>query len=328
MRGKKLMAAGTLVLAAAAAGALFSLRRSAVPAASPKPAAPPRQLAGDLILPARIRARNVTSVPVPVQGTMESLAVDAGQQVYEGQLLGRIGNASLDAEQQSATAALERAQARLGDLEAKLIVSRAEASRARSDATRLQAEFDRAERARARQQMLVKEGATPRLVYEKSVKEYDAAKLERDTAADLARGAEDRLSVLVKTTDAARQSVDAGTEALDRAKAASAAAEIRSPVTGLVVARTKQAGEEVTPDVQDLFQIASDLSALEAVIEPQGADLARIRPGQEVLITLADAPDAIASQVAAINGSEVVVRFTSPNPAIRPGITAQVRIRM
>jgi HlyD family secretion protein len=328
MRGKQLVAAGALVLAAIAAGGLFSLRRSAPPPASPKRAEQPEQFAAYVILPAKIRALTVTAVAVPVQGTVESLLVDVGQQVYEGQLLGRIGNTSLDADQQSAAAELERAQARLSDLEGKLIVSRAEASRARSEAARVQAEFDRAERAYLRQQMLVKEGATPRLVYEKSAKEYAAARLERDTAADLARGAEDRLSTLVKNTDVARQSAEAGTQALDSAKQAAAAAEIHSPVTGVVVARTRQAGEEVTPDIQDLFQIASDLSALEAVVEPDAAALARIRPGQEALITIAGAPDAILGQVSDVKGSEVLIRFASPSPAIRPGLTAQVRIKV
>jgi multidrug resistance efflux pump len=176
--------------------------------------------------------------------------------------------------------------------------------------------------------MLVKEGATPRLAYEKSQRESEAAKAERDVAADLARGAEDRLSLLTKTADAARQSVEAGRQALDRAKETAAAAEIHSPVTGLVVGRTKQVGEEVTPDVQDLFQIATDLSALEAVVEPDRAALDRIRPGQDALITVADAPDAIAAHVTEIVGNEVIVRFASPSPAVRPGVTAQVRIKV
>ncbi|MGE5646541.1 MAG: HlyD family secretion protein [Acidobacteriota bacterium] len=328
MPAKTVVAAGVLALVAVAIGALYSLRRPAAPTPPAKPAAVPQPPAGDLVVPARIRARKVTAVAVPVEGTVESLLADVGDEVYEGQLLGRIGNASINSEQEAATARFERAGERLRDLEAKLIVARAEASRARSEAARAQADLDRADRARQRQQMLVREGATPRLVYERSVKEYEAARQERDIAAGLARGAEDRLDGIVKSVEAARQTAEAASDALDHAKATAAAAEIHSPVTGLVVARTRRAGDAVDPDVHDLFQIASDLSALEAVAEPAAADLARVRAGQEALVTLADAPDAIPAQVAAVNGNEVVIPFTSPNPAIRPGATAQVRIRM
>jgi multidrug resistance efflux pump len=327
MRAKPLVIAGVAVAAALGAAAIFTLRRAAHPPASA--AVPqPVPLPAEIVLPARIRAQHVVPVAVPVQGTIESLLVEAGEQVYEGQLLGRIRNTALEADQQSAASELERAQTRLNQLESQLIVTRADASSARSEAARSQADLERSQRAYQRQQLLYKEGATPRLVYEKSAAEYDAAKRASDTAADLARGAGERLDAATRNVDAARHQANEVTATLDRAHAAAAAAEIHSPVTGLVVGRTRQVGEEVTPDVQDLFQIASDLAALEAVLDPPTPALALIRTGQEAVLTVAVAPDAIVAQVSEVQGNQVLVRFTSPGPALRPGSTAQVRIKV
>jgi len=320
--------AGALIAAAIAGGALVALRQRAKPAAAAPTGARPGAQRPEIVLPAKIRAQSVVPVGVPVSGTVESLLVEVGQQVSEGQLLGRIKNTAVDSDQQSAAVDLERSEARAGALESQVIVARAEAARAQADTARAHAEFDRAERTYLRQQMLEKEGATPRLVYEKAAREYEAAKTERDRVDELARGAEDRLGLLVKNLDAARHSVEEASQTLDRARQAAAAAEIVSPATGMVTGRTRQVGDEVTPDVQDLFQIAVALSALEAVLDPDAAALARMRVGQEALIIVAGASDAIVARIAEIRGNEVILRFASPSPAVRPGATAQVRVKV
>jgi multidrug resistance efflux pump len=174
--------------------------------------------------------------------------------------------------------------------------------------------------------MLNKEDATPRLVYEKSAREYEAVRTTRDGVEELARGAEDRMATIARSVDAARRALAEKSAALDEASQHAAAAEIRSPVTGLVVGRSRQPGEEVTAEVHDLFEIATDTAALEAVIQADPATLARLRPGQEAFISLADAPEVIAAQVDQVRAGEAIIRFTSPNPAVRPGATAQVRI--
>lgn len=326
MRGKHILAAGVLALAAIAAAALLALRRGALSPSTPAAAvqAPP----AEIVVPARIRAQHIVAVPAPVEGVIDTLLVEVGEQVYEGQVLGRIRNTALESAQQAAAAELERAQTRLSELESQMIVLRADLARARSDASRAQADADRAERAYQRQQMLFKEGATPRLVYEKAGRDYEVAKGERDTSAQLARGAEDRLEVARSSADAERRTVEDGTAALDHARESAAAAEIHSPVTGVLVGRTRQAGEEVTPEVSDLFQIATDLAALEAVLEPPARELARIRAGQETVLVVADAPDAVAARVSEVRGNQVLIRFTSPGPAFRPGISAQARIKL
>ena len=328
MRGRWLPISGIAVLAAVAVGALLLLRRPAPASRAALAPAPATVVGPEVSLPGRIRAQSIVAVAVPVEGAIESLLVEAGQPVYEGQLLGRVRNTGLEGAQQEAVADAERAQERYSQLQNELIVARLEASRARADAARAQGEQDRAERAYQRQQMLHREGATPRLVFEKSAAEFQSAKTDRDTRAELARVADDRLSNLVKSLDAARKTLEEKNQTLDAAREDAAAAEIHSPVDGFLVAVTKQPGDEVTTEVRDLFQIAVNLSALEAVLEPAQSALARIRPGQEALIQIVELPDVIPGRVKQIQGAQVIVEFTSPNPAVRPGATAQVRIKL
>jgi HlyD family secretion protein len=270
----------------------------------------------------------MVTVGAPIEGTLEELLVQPGEPVYEGQLLGRIKNTGLDAAQRAAKEDRDRAQDRVSRLQTEMISLRLEASRAHSDALRASSEYDRAERAYLRQQMLYKEGATPRLVYEKSTAALEEAKRERDTQESLEKAAEERLAMLVRSLDAARKAFEDSDGALEEAQANAAAAELRSPVNGLLIARTRDAGAEVTPDVTDLFQIAIDLAALEAVVEPPPPELARIRPGQEAYVQIAEFPDAFPGRVKAVQGNQVVVEFISRNPALKPGVTAQVRIKL
>jgi multidrug resistance efflux pump len=323
---KRLWIGASAVLVICAGGVAFFLQRHQSPALQQQASSRPAPV--EVVLPATIRAQAVIPVGVPLEGTLESVEVDAGQQVYEGQLLARINNASLDEDQRTATADLASAQARLDDLESQIIRARATASQARAEEARSQAEAERAERNYLRQQMLHREGATPRLVYEKSQKVYEEAGKRRDSASALARSAEERLTTLAADIDVQKHAVDAKNQVLEQAKEAAAAAEIHSPVDGFVVGRNGQIGDAVTPSVQDLFRIAVNLSALEAVIRADQRSLKRLRVGQEAVVAPAGVPDAIVGHVTAVNSADAVVRFTSPTPAVRPGMTAQVRVKV
>src|SRR6516165_3143561 len=110
MRRKRLLFSGIVALAAAGAGALWLLRRPARVAVAP--IASSATLPMEVTLPGRIRAQQVVAVPSPADGTVEMMAVEAGQDVYEGQLLGRIRNTGLESAQQQALLELQRAAQR------------------------------------------------------------------------------------------------------------------------------------------------------------------------------------------------------------------------
>jgi multidrug resistance efflux pump len=332
MRGKWLLISGILILLAVAAGALSWLWRSRSSPAVVAPAPPPRPavfVGSEVSLLGKIRAQHIVPVAVPVEGTIEYVSVEVGQDVYEGEVLARIRNTGLETAHQVAAAEAERAQSRLNSLESTYIAARLEASRAHAEASRSQSDFARAEKAYLRQQMWYREGATPRLVFEKTQKEFEAAQTQYRTLEELARQTAEREESLHKEMDHARRVLEEKNQQLEEAKSNLAGVEIRSPADGILVGRTKQPGEEVTPEVKDLFQIAVDLSALEAVLEPEPPALERIRIGQEAILQVAEIPgEGLPGKVKEIKGSDVTVEFVNPSPAIRPGLTAQVRIKL
>jgi len=331
MRGKWILAAGTVILLGVAAGALSLLRHAPSGKAGLKQTKTQADAssASEIVLSGKIQAQHVVPIAVQVSGTVESFLVDVGQEVYQGQLLAHIRNEGLESERETAAAEVDRIQSRITNLEGSIVAARLEASRARGDAARVKTDFDRAEKAYLRQQVLNREGATPRLAFEKSQKEYESAKADYDALEEVARNAEDRVAAMIKNLDAARKLLQDKNQDLEAAKADLAASEIHAPVDGIVVGRRGAEGDEVTPETKDLFEIAVDLSQLEAVVEPPPAILDRIRPELPALLQIAEVPgQGIEGKVREVRGREVVVEFLSPSPAIKPGLTAQVRIKL
>lgn len=329
MRGKWILFAGITILLAIAGGALSVYRRNVVRQPAPVPVqAPAPALSKDVSLQGIVQAQRVVSVPAPIEGTIEQFGAEIGDDVFEGQLLAHIQNTRSEAAVQGATEELERSQKRVNDLDAAMVAQRLEVSRARADASRAKTDFDRAEKAYQRQQMLYREGATPRLVFEKSESEYKAAKQDTETKDKLAQQSEERMDSMNRELDSARQTLAERTQALDEAKADVAAGDVRAPVDGIVLSRRGSPGEQVSPTMEDFFRIAVSLSALEVWLQPEPAAVARIQVGQPAEIHVAEVPQEIAGKVREIKDGRVIVDFTSPTPALKPGVTAQVRIKL
>lgn len=314
------------------AGALawFLLRRGPAPAASKAAAPAPETLPAEVLLGGTIRARHVVAVPAPVEGILERYMAEPGQEVFEGQLLARIHNEGLEAEQQAAKADLERAEGRVRALESALIAARLEASRARAEAERLRDEYEKVQRAFERQKFLFQEGAVAKLAFERTQKDFEAARRQFESTEDMARLAEDRVDSLTKELDATRKRLEEAREAFEAAQRKLEATEVYSPVDGFLLARNRQVGDPVGPHVPDLLQIAVDLSVLEVVLEPEPPVLERLIPALPVTVEVAEGPpEALAGRIIAVEkDGRVIVEFANPSPAIRPGMSAQVRIRL
>jgi multidrug efflux pump subunit AcrA (membrane-fusion protein) len=329
MRGKWLLLSGVAVFLAIAAGALSLLRQkstTAAPAAA-HTASPVGQ--GEITLSGTVQPQEVVSIAAPVDGTVEAYYVEEGQEVAEGQLLAQIRSTGLEAERDVAAVELERARGRVSSLESRLIAARLEASRARAEASRAREEFEKGEKAYLRQAMLYREGATPRLAYEGAQQAFDAAKSLHESRESVARAAEERVSLLVREEEAARQKLAEQSELMDEAGAKLAAGQVYSPVDGLLVGRRGQAGEVVTKDSPDLLEVAVHLERLEVALEPPPDVLSRLRPGLDALIQLAEVSgQGIPGKVVEVRDGTAFVEFLSPNPAVKPGLTAQVRVRL
>jgi multidrug resistance efflux pump len=328
MRGKWLALGVSVVLVAAAAGALSLLRKNG--AASKSGVASPAASVevAEITLQGKVQAREFTLVPVTIEGTIEEFTADVGDEVAEGQLLARIHNQSLASAEELARQEAERAQTRLNAMESAIIASRLEASRARADASRAKAEYDRLRKDYDREQMLRREGAIPRLKFEKTEKEFSSAQVEFNSLDELARQVEDRVAGLIKEQEKARAALEEKNNELEAVQTELQGTEVHAPASGVVVARRGQAGDNVTRSMQDLFQIASDLSKLEVALEPDRAALKQINQGQPASVHIAEIDQSLEGSVRAVEETRVLVEFNSPSPVIKPGFIAQVRIRI
>ncbi|MCC7233795.1 MAG: HlyD family efflux transporter periplasmic adaptor subunit [Bryobacterales bacterium] len=299
----------------------------------PKTAAPPPEPAlssgSDVNYTGLINARELLLVPAPVEGTMESVEVQPGQEVFEGQLLGRIRNEGLDGVMTVSREQLEAVQSRVTNLESTLLAARLEASRAGADASRAQGEYDRASKIAMRQQLLYREGATPRLTFEKAEKDSENARAEAEGLRELARRAEEKVKNLGADIEAARKSLEEREKALEAAQNDLSAAEIHSPVDGVVLAVRLKAGDPVDAGMEDLFQLSANPLRLKVVIEPEPPVLAKLHVPMPAAVMVAELPlTSVEGEVAEIKDGRVTVNFDAPDASVKAGLTATVRIKI
>jgi multidrug resistance efflux pump len=331
MRGKWMLFGGIAVFLTVGAGAINWWRgQQPVARSTQGPVQPsaPANGANEISMSGRIQAQEVIAVAAPVEGIIDELFVDTGGDVYEGQLLARIRSGKLDSALESATAEVEKLKARVTNLEGSIIAARLESSRASADAARVKTEYDRLDRNFQRQQMLIKEGATPRLVFEKAEKEFKQIKAENDSAVEVARAADDRVATLNRDLDAAKKLLDGKNEELENAQEEAGQGEVKSPVDGIVVSRKGAPGDPISPLMEGFFVLAGNLAALQAVVEPDPSILPRVHSGLVAGIRIAEATEEIPGIVREVKGTQVLVDFVSPGAGVRPGLTAQVRISL
>jgi len=330
MRGKWIPVLAGVVLFALAVGVVV-WRGRRHPVAPPKAAVTAAAIAAarnEVTLQGKIRPQHITGVGASVSGFIEAFLVEPGQDVYQGQVLARIGAQGLESAREVAQAALERAQEQVSQAEAVVTAARLELSRAEADAQRSRMAMERAERASTRQQTLFREGATPRLVYEKALQEYEAALKEYDLIDATMRTGREHIQSGMDQVAGAKKIVADKTQALEDAQDNLAAAEVHSPVDGYVVSRKGEVGGSAGIS-DELFQIATDLYALEVAVEPKAELLKRIVPGQEALVLVLDLQNtAMPGVVREIKDNQIIVEFNSTLPTIKPGMQADVRFKL
>ncbi|HSM51615.1 MAG TPA: efflux RND transporter periplasmic adaptor subunit [Thermoanaerobaculia bacterium] len=250
-----------------------------------------------------IVASRYADIGSSVMGRLVELAVTEGKAVARGQVLARIDPVQAASETDAMTALLRA-------LEADLAVARARETDARLAA----------ERARA----LVAQGI-------QSQAEVDAAVAAADAGA--------------AAVEAADRRVAQGRAQLARARDALAKTEITAPMDGVVTRLSVREGEMVVIGVQNqpgtILMTLSDLSALDAEVKVAEADVLRLALGQSAWVALEAVPGRectgrvvevgasalpLAGAAAAAREFRVVVRLDTPEEALRPGLTCDVRI--
>jgi multidrug resistance efflux pump len=330
MRGKWALLSAAAVLAGFAVGAL-SLRHR-----RPAPVPPVRAAGAAVLLPVNqvtlsgaIRPQHFVGVGAQVNGVIDAFLVDVGQDVYQGQVLARIGTQELDSAREAIANAVDHAQERVNRAETAVAGARLEQSRADAEAQRARFAMERAETVFSRQQLLFNQGATPRLVYDKARSEYDGARAEFAVMDRAARATADRVQSALEEVASAQKILAGENQRLQDSQAALEAADVHSPVDGLLVGRSGEIGKLAQEFGENLFQIATDTYALEVALEPEPPVLKRLRPGQPALVLVPDLQTpGITGEIKEIKGTQVIVEFNSTIPAIRPGMVADVRFKL
>src|ERR1035441_1211788 len=293
MRGKWIPVSVGLVLFGLAVGVVvWRGRRHPVAPPAATTAAAIAVARHEITLQGKIRPRHVTGVGASVPGFIEAFLAEPGQEVYRGQVLARIGAQGLESAREVAQAALDGAQEQASRAEAAGTDARLELSRAEADAERARLALERAERASARQQTLFREGATPRLVYQKALQEYEAALKDYQLIDATVRTGRERVQGGVDEVAGAKKIVAGKMQLLEEAQDNLSTAEVHSPVDGYVVSRKGEVGGSAGEPGDQLFQIATDLYAMEVALDPKPEMLKRIVPGQPALVLVLDLQNA------------------------------------
>jgi multidrug resistance efflux pump len=281
-----------------------------------------------ITLTGKIRAAHVTSVDTAALGTIDSFEASVGDEVYQGQVLARIGSQGLESARTEAADAVQKAQNRVEAAEKTVTAAQLEASRAHADAERSRAELDRVQKIFDRQKTLSAAGATPRLTYEKAERDYGRAREEWEAVSKADRLATEHVQDSLRALDGVRRVLLDKNKELEDAEADAASAVVEAPVDGLIVGRNGELGQRIEEVGKDLFQIATDLYDLEAVADAKPDLRKRIRSGEPVLVVIPDLQGTgYSGTVKAIQDEQVVASFQSPTPAIRPGMVAEIRLK-
>jgi multidrug resistance efflux pump len=324
MRGRWLLISLAALLAGAGAGAL-SLRwkgRAAAPVHNDGAALIPA--VSEVILPGQLRPQHI--VTVQAEGDIDAFLVDVGEDVFAGEVLARVGDSGFAERRDGAAAAVSVAEDVASKAESKVASARLEASRAEADRQRSRAAWDKARAVFERQEMLHQHGATPRLTWEKGQRDLESAQQEYDAMEKAARLSADQLQSALNDLSSAQKEVAERNQELAAARDSMESGEVHSPVDGTVVARNGEVGE---PAGADLFEIATDMFALEVAVEPEPQVLRRLRPGEPALVSISDLQNAgFTGEIREIKDTTAIVEFNCTLAGVRPGMPVQVRLKL
>jgi HlyD family secretion protein len=265
-------------------------------------------------------------VKAGADGDIDAFLVDVGEDVFEGEVLARIGASGLESQRNAAAATVTDAEGQVARAEQNVANARMESSRAGADQQRSHAAMEKMRAVYERQQTLDKAGATPKLTWEKAQRDYQNAQQEYDVMDKAARLSAGQVQVALNALSAAQKNVLDRNQELDAAQDNIQSAEVRSPVNGTVVARNGEVGQ---PAGADLFEIATDMFALEVAVEPEPQVLQRLRPGEPALVSIPDLQNAgFTGEVREIKDKAAIVEFNCTLAGIRPGMPVQVRLKL
>jgi len=224
---------------------------------------------GDLVLTGIVTTEDVIVSP-QVSGRIDTLAVDAGDSVVEGQLIAAIAPAELEADQAYYAHSAEALGAQVVASEADVAAAQAQVSEALASLAKTKQTFDRT------QAVASAGGLTPEAL--------DEARTAVEVAQARADAARKRVAAATSALAAARQHRDAAAAQSAKAGVRLGYTDVRAPVSGIVDVRAARPGEVVTTGQPIVTLVDPDNLWVRADVEESYID--RIRLGDTLTVRL------------------------------------------
>jgi multidrug resistance efflux pump len=317
---------------------------------------------GDLQLIGTVDANEVV-VSARIQGRIQSLTVDEGQDVKAGQLIAIIESEDLQAARKAAEATVSSQQSKLGEtvetqrqtqgeVSSATVNAEAQVRAARASLAQAQAQMEHQQADTSRTVALAQQGIMSSQAKDDATTALHAAEAAVQTARENVSAAEASLrqarahelqaTVAARTVDSTRQLV-ANAEALaDQASVQAGYAQVLAPVSGKVNVRAARQGEVVSPGeaivtIMDLTQtwIYAPLPETQADAVQLGDSLRVVMPSGatiqgKIINKAAEADFATQRDVSArkrdIKTIQLKLLIDNPGNRFVPGMTAEVYI--
>jgi HlyD family secretion protein len=247
-----------------------------------------------------LQPTNKVDVSSELSGIIKNVEVDYNDRVKVGQILARLDTSKLEAQATQSRAALESARA-------KVLQAQATVRETRSKLAQL-----------------------------KRVWELSQRKVPSQSELDSAEAALDRAQA---DEASAKASVSQAQATLEANETDLSKAIIRSPINGVVLARSAEPGQTVAASFTApmLFTLAEDLTQMDLHVNVDEADVGRVREGQKASFSVSAYPDRTfearitqarygSSTTAGVVTYETVLKVNNSDLSLRPGMTATANI--
>ena len=288
-----------------------------------------------------------------VSGNILELDADFNSKVIKNQVVARIDPQEFQARVDQARATVNAALASVGNAQAQLEKNRADVASAqaavansKAAAVKAQSAANDAKSKLDRRLQLVssgiiskEDGETAQTTYDQNAAAFESASAQTVAAQDGVSSAEAQVKVDQALITSAQAQVKEDQAALEQAQADLDHTYIRTPVTGVVVARNIDVGQTVAASLQapTLFQIAEDLTKMQVDTNVSEADVGRVRVGMPATFSVDAYPGRVfhgtvtSIREAPINVQNVitydaVIGVSNGDLALFPGMTANVKI--